>query len=194
MAAVASPANSGAFGSLLGSLTPPSETSMLQGLYGNSPAVSAFAGMTNQANQANAQRGQSILQLLQGQGQGQLATNQQNFNNQIGGINQDMMSKGLFNTSIGNSLDQGAQNQLAINNENVNDKTATNVAQMANSFTQQAPPIGILSQLLQKSSGPAVNPMGFNGAISSSAAGSSRQLNNGEWQMPNGQTSIYPTF
>lgn len=191
MAAAASPANSGAFGSLLGSLTPPSETSMLQGLYGNSPAVSAFAGMTNQANQANAQRGQSILQLLQGQGQGQLATNQQNFNNQIGGINQDMMSKGLFNTSIGNSLDQGAQNQLAINNENVNDRTATGVANMANSFTQQTPSIGILAQLMQQlSNKPQLNPSGTTGAISSSAGGMSHQLNDGTWQAMNVGTGM----
>jgi hypothetical protein len=138
---------------LIGSIQKVPNYSQMMSGFGNSPIVKSFAQMMQSANQANATRGGDILSLLAGQGQSQLAQNQQDYTNQLGQINQSMMSKGLANTSVGNNLDQQAQNQLALNNENVNEKTASNLAGMANSFTQQAPDMGLLAQLLSRGGG-----------------------------------------
>ena len=78
---------------LIGSIQAPQQN--LAGMFGNSPIVQSFSQMLNQANQANASRGQNILSLLQGQGTAQMQLNQTNEQNQEGQINQDMMSKGI---------------------------------------------------------------------------------------------------
>jgi hypothetical protein len=138
--------------SLIDSLKSTNYSQMLSGL-GNNSIVKSFAQMMQSANDANAQRGGDILSLLEGQGTAQLASNQQNYKNQLGGITQSMMDKGLANTSVGNDMNQLAENQLAQNNQAVNESTALNLANMANSFTQQAPDMGILAQLLSKGGG-----------------------------------------
>lgn len=133
---------------LIGSIQAPDYTSLLKGLGGNSPAVSAFADLTNQANQANAKRGQDILALLQNQGKAQMALNQNNYQDQLGNINQGIVSKGLYNSTVGANLQQGATNWLNTANEQVSENSAMNIANMANSFTQQAPSLSLLTQLL----------------------------------------------
>lgn len=180
--------------SLTGSLAPPDQSQNMAGIFGSNPAVAAFSNMMNQANQANAARGQGILSLLAGQGTAQMQMNQQNLKQQQGGIAQSMMSKGLANTSVGDNLNQEAVNQTNLANEDVTEKSAMNVANMANSFTQQAPSMDLLAGLMSKaSSAPTGNPMGYTGAISSSASGESRQRNDGMWVSPGGQVSPYPT-
>lgn len=147
------PIDPGVLSGLLASLKPPAYGAILPKAFGGSPIVKSFADLMEQANQANAARGQGILSLLAGQGQSQIDQNQSNFQDQLGGIQQDMISKGLSNTTVGNNLNQAAQNNLARSNEAVNEQTAGNLAGMANSFTQQAPDLGLLAQLLQNGGG-----------------------------------------
>jgi hypothetical protein len=153
MSAFNSPINPSILSNLIGSIQKVPNFAQLMGGFGNNPIVKSFAGLMQSANQANATRGGDILSLLAGQGQSQIAQNQQDYQSQLGQINQSMMDKGLGNTSVGNNLDQQAGNQLALNNENVNEKTAMNLAGMANSFQQQAPDMGLLAQLLSKGGG-----------------------------------------
>ncbi len=130
--------------------------SVLQSLIGSLKAPNANLGPQDAmqaANNANAQRGQSILQLLSGQGGVAKQNNQQMFNNQLGDIQNSMISKGLAGTSIGDSLNLGAQKNLMLANNQVDENTARGVADMANSFTQQAPNMSLLAQLLQNGGG-----------------------------------------
>lgn len=143
--------------SLIGSLAPPHISG------GASPMGNQFASMFNQANAGNAARGGDILRLLETQGQSQLADNQTNYQDQLGQIRQSMMDKGLANTTVGDNLNQGAANQLARNNQSVNEHTAQDIASVANSFTQQAPNLGLLSQLLAGGGGG--RPGGVSGQI-----------------------------
>lgn len=188
MSAFTNPINPSILSNLIGSITKTPNYAQLLGGFGNNPLVKSFAGLMQAANTANATRGGDILSLLAGQGQSQIAQNQQDYQNQLGQINQSMMSKGLANTSVGNNLDQTAQNQLALNNEKVNEATASNVANTANSFTQQAPDLGLLATMLQKAnSGPTVDPGAQNGAVAFGTNGIFHQLNNGFWTSINGQ-------
>jgi hypothetical protein len=124
--------------------------------------INQFITQENAANAANSQRGAVILNLLAGQGKAQLAMNQQGYQNQLGQINNDLTSRGLFNSTIAPNLEQGAQNWLNQANEQVNENTAMNVANMANSFTQQAPNLGLLSSLLSQGGGGRVSAAGVN--------------------------------
>jgi hypothetical protein len=131
------------YGSVLQSLlssvkAPPEET------YRNPVAGMRFA------NQANAQRGQSILQLLSGIGESSMQDNQDNFKGQEAQIRQSMMDKGLSNTTVGNNLDQEAQNQLAQNNLRTRESVGGNLASMASSFTQAGPNMDAVSRLLSE--------------------------------------------
>jgi|WetSurMetagenome_2_1015567.scaffolds.fasta_scaffold39299_2 hypothetical protein len=128
--------------SLIGSLQPP----RIAG--GGSPLGSAYANMLNQANAGNAQRGSAILQLLDQQGESQKAENQDTYTKQAAGIDQDMVSRGLFNTTIGSNLKQEAMSQMMNANQNVSERAASNLANMANSFSQQAPNMGLLANLM----------------------------------------------
>lgn len=177
--------------SLTGSLAAPNTSQAIQGIFGNSPAVRGFSSMMQQANQANATRGQDILGLLQQQGTAQMGINRQNLNQQEGQISQDMIDKGLANTSVGAGLDQKANDQFNLANENVTEKSALNIANAANSFTQQAPSMDMLASLMKgATSGAALSPTAPNGAISSSANGITHQLNNGQWQAMNIGTGV----
>jgi len=132
--------NSSAFANLLASLKAPQA---------NLNPVAAQQA----ANNANSLRGQSILNLLSGQGQAQLTQNQLGYQNQLGNIAQQDASKGLTNTTVGANLGQGALNNLNQSNELVNQNTAMNVANMANSFSQNGPNMGLLAQLLSNGGG-----------------------------------------
>lgn len=162
MSQFSNPLNPQALSQIMGSLKTPSYKSILPGAFGNSPITRSFAGLMQQANDANAQRGRGILGLLSGQGQAQLAQNQQNFNQQTAATDQDLMDRGLYNSTIASNLKQGAQNQLAQNNEAVNEHSALNLANFANGFNQQAPDLGLLAQLLQHGGGGGGGG-GFNG-------------------------------
>lgn len=171
--------------SILGSLTP---TKLQQQPGMSSSPINQFIGQENSANAANAQRGQGILQLLSGQGTAQLAQNQQGYQNQLGQINQDAVSKGLNNTTVVPNLQQGAQNWLNQSNQQVNENTAMNVANMANSFTQQAPNMGLLSSLLGQGGGSAIRPP----AAAPGVINPSSMLDGGGGSTPNPQYSWGP--
>lgn len=130
--------------------------------FGPKSAVGMFSSMMDESNQANAARGKDILSLLQGQGKAQMAQNTINEQAQEGQINNDLTSRGLFNTTVAPNLIQGAQNNLARNNEQVSENAALNAANMANSFTQQGPSMGMLAQLLAGGGGSRVGVAGVN--------------------------------
>jgi hypothetical protein len=138
---------------LISSMNAPSQASMLGGMFGNNNIVKGFAGMMDQANKANAQRGQSILQLLQGQGTAQMQRNQQDYQSQLAGIDQSMMDKGLSNLTVGDNLKQTAQDQLYQANQQVSENSALNLANMANSFNQQGPSLDTLANLMARGGG-----------------------------------------
>lgn len=142
-AAAALPANA-SYGDVLNNL--------INSIQAPNPNLSPTAAMAA-ANQANAARGRGILQLLSTQGQTAMANNQQAYGNELGQIQNDMVSKGLAGTSIGDSLNLGAAKNLALENNQVQENVAQQVANMANSFSQQAPNIGLLASLLQHGGG-----------------------------------------
>lgn len=150
-AAPAPPTYSSIMQNLLDSLNPPQQN--MGQMFGNSPIVQGFGNMMKQANQANALRGKSILQLLQGQGGTAKALNAEAADQQKAGIDQSMMDKGLANTTVGDSLKSGVARDLQLENNAVDEHANLNTAQMANSFTQQAPDMGMLANLLRSGGG-----------------------------------------
>lgn len=185
--------------SILSSLTPTPQ----QAVPGapTSP-VNQFITQQNAANSANAQRGQGILNLLSGQGKAQLASNQQGYQNQLGQIDQDLTSRGLYNSTIAPNLQQGAQNWLNQSNEQVNENTAMNVANMAERFTQQGPNLGLLATLLGQGGGGRVGAAGVNtgglpgfqqpGSMLDSAGGGGGALNVNNQAMSGYQSALAP--
>lgn len=118
------------------------------GMFGANPAQ-AFGQMTNYANQANYQRGQGILSLLSQQGNAAKTQNADIFGQDEAGIDQSMMNKGLSNLTVGDTLKQGDVKNLANADAAVTENTGLNMANMANSFTQKAPDMGLFAQLMQ---------------------------------------------
>lgn len=131
------------------------------GMFGKDP-TKAFGQMTDAANQANYQRGNSILQLLSQQGASSKANNADLFSQEKAGIDQSMMDKGLANLTVGDSLKAGATRDLARANSSVDESTAGNLANMAASFTQQAPDLGLLASLMSKGGGGGTGFGGWN--------------------------------
>lgn len=139
----AMPDYSAIIGQLMGG-PPPSS----MGMFGGNP-TQAFGKMTDYANQANYQRGQGILGLLSKQGASSKADNLDIFNQEKAGIDQSMMNKGLANMTVGDNLKAGATRDYARANSTVDERVAGNLANMANSFTQKAPDMGVFASLMQ---------------------------------------------
>lgn len=158
-AAPSSAVNPNALQSILSSLTP-TNIAAVPGAP-NSP-INQFITQENAANAANAKRGTGILQLLQGQGQAQLGLNKQNYQDQLGQIAQSAVSRGLNNTTVVDNLNQGAQNWLNTANEQVTENSARDEANMAASFSQQGPNMGLLSTLLGQGGGGGVRSVATN--------------------------------
>lgn len=147
MSQLASPSYASIIANLIGSVQAPRMNLGVGGIAGS------FANMTNQANQANASRGQNILRLLEGQGNTQLDDNNRALGEQNASIDQSMMNKGLANTTVGDNLKQGALNEKLRADASVRERSAANIAGMAERFTQQAPNVGLLAQLLENGGG-----------------------------------------
>ena len=144
MSAAAMPQYAGIIQQLMGS-PPPSS----MGMFGGNP-TKAFGAMTDAANNANYQRGGAILNLLSQQGAASKANNADLFAQEKGSIDQSMMSKGLSNLTVGDTLKQGATRDLARANAAVDEGVAGNMANMANSFTQKAPDLSMLANLMSR--------------------------------------------
>lgn len=155
-AASAMPDYSAILSQLMGA-PPPSS----MGMFGKDP-TKAFGQMTDAANLANYNRGNGILQLLSQQGATSKANNADLFAQEKSGIDQSMMDKGLSNLTVGDSLKAGATRDLARANAGVDEATAGNLANMANSFTQQAPDMGLLASLMSKGGGGGTGYGGWN--------------------------------
>lgn len=177
-------------GALMGGAMP-QYGSIIQQLMGAPPP--GFDQQQNEQQNFNP-RGSAILSLLSQQGGAQLQQNQQGFQNEEAKIQQDMMSKGLANTSVGDNLNQEANNQLMQQNAAVNQKTGMSIADMA---ARLLPGAGGAGGAKAAGGMVAANPYGVAPANSmfgstttmSTENGNYQRLNNGMWRDPSGMVS-----
>jgi hypothetical protein len=133
---------------ILGTQAPRSSMSYLKGAFGNDPAVGAFGTAMDTANAANFTRGQQSLSLLAGQGNSTKAANQKLYGENLATIDQDLMSRGLGNSTILADQKAAQADALSRANASVDDTVAGNVANTLMSFQDKGPDLGMLSSLL----------------------------------------------
>lgn len=122
----------------------------IQGPRVDNPMARFFTDAMNRANQANQQRYQQAIGLVAGTGEG--AKNRIRRSTRIGKSRdqQSLIDRGLFSTTITDSLSRQRDRDMQEQFTQVDDSIADRIASIIQSRTDRGPDLGLFAQLLQQ--------------------------------------------
>lgn len=104
----------------------------------------------NQANSANTNQRNQVLSLLMGGGTAAKGDASQQFQNNVGSMNQDMISRGLNNTTAPLTAKMGLTRELNRQNQRIDENTADRSAGVIERMNNTGPDLGMFANLFSE--------------------------------------------
>lgn len=137
--------------------------------------IKAYQGQQDKANAANESRYTGILDTLKGQGASSKTDIARSGGEERAGIRQDAIDRGLFNTSVLNSMENQSYDSERRQNQAVDESVADRTAGVMERRTDQGPDAGMFGQLLSQAAAgigaPQGQSAGSSGGMANSFAG-----------------------
>lgn len=126
----------------------------------NGGLINQMFDAQQQANAANSQRFNIAAGLLSKQGTAAKADVAQQASKSSADMNQGLMNRGLYNTTVFSPLQAGITREANRQNEKIDESTAGGLANLIGERNDQGPNMGLLSSLLSNSQKPVVPQIG----------------------------------